>query len=152
MRLRTIVIGVVVLFVALIATGVAILMAIDFNQYKGQIADAGKAATGRELTIAGNFKLGLSLTPSVSVDDVSFANAPGGSRPNMLTLKHLAVQMELLPLLSRQIKVDSLVLNSADILLETDAKGQGNWVFGTPTAGGATSATATSAGTTPLPQ
>jgi len=152
MRLRTIVIGVVVLFVALIATGVAILMSIDFNQYKGQIADAVKAATGRELTIAGNFKLGLSLTPSVSVDDVSFANAPGGSRPNMLTLKHLAVQMELLPLLSRQIKVDSLVLDGADILLETDAKGQGNWVFGTPTAGGATSTPATSAGTTPLPQ
>jgi len=105
MRLRTIVIGVVVLFVALIATGVAILMSIDFNQYKGQIADAVKAATGRELTINGNFKLGLSLTPSVSVDDVSFANAPGGSRPNMLTLKHLAVQMELIPLLSQPVRV-----------------------------------------------
>jgi uncharacterized protein involved in outer membrane biogenesis len=155
MRLRTVVIGVVVLFVALIATGVAILMSIDFNQYKGQIADAVKAATGRELTINGNFKLGLSLTPSVAVDDVSFANAPGGSRPNMLTLKHLAVQMELIPLLSRQIKVDSLVLNGADILLETDSKGQGNWVFGTQGAAGATATTtapATPAGTMPLPQ
>ena len=155
MRLRTVVIGVVVLFVALIATGVAILMSIDFNQYKGQIADAVKAATGRELTINGNFKLGLSLTPSVAVDDVSFANAPGGSRPNMLTLKHLAVQMELIPLLSRQIKVDSLVLNGADILLETDSKGQGNWVFGTQGAAGATAtatAPATPAGTMPLPQ
>jgi len=156
MRLRTVVIGVVVLFVALIATVVAILMSIDFNQYKGQIADAVKAATGRELTIAGNFKLGLSLTPSVSVDDVSFANAPGGSRPNMLTLKHLAVQMELLPLLSRQIKVDSLVLDGADILLETNAKGEGNWVFGTPAAAGTASSTTslptTSGGTMQLPQ
>ncbi len=156
MRLRTIVIGIVVLFVALIATGVAILMSIDFNQYKGQITDAVKSATGRELTIAGNFKLGLSLTPSVSVDDVSFANAPGGSRPNMLTMKHLAVQMELLPLLSRQIKVDSLVLDGADILLETDAKGQGNWVFGTPAAGnitrGGASAPAPATGGTALPQ
>lgn len=153
MRLRYIVIGVVVLFVALIATGVAILMSIDFNQYKGQIADAVKVATGRELTIAGNFKLGLSLTPSVSVDDVSFANAPGGSRPNMLTLKHLAVQMELLPLLSKQIKVDSLVLDGADILLETNAKGQGNWVFSTSgAASSATSAPATPSGTMQLPQ
>jgi uncharacterized protein involved in outer membrane biogenesis len=156
MRLRTVVIGVVVVFVALIATGVAILMSIDFNQYKGQVADAVKAATGRELTIGGNFKLGLSLTPSVSVDEVSFANVSGGSRANMLTLKHLAVQMELLPLLSRQIKVDSLVLDGADILLETDAKGQGNWVFGTPaaagTAGSTASAPAAAGGARPLPQ
>ena len=158
MRLRTILIAIAVILVALIATSVAILMSIDFNQYKGLVSDQVKAATGRELTIGGNFKLGLSLTPTVSVDDVSFANAPGGSRPQMLTLKHLAVQMELIPLLSRQIKVDSLVLDGADILLETDAKGQGNWVFSTPgAAAAATTSTTTSAnpapvGSTPLPQ
>ena len=129
MRLRTIVIAVVVVLVALIATAVGILMSIDFNQYKGLIAEQVKNATGRELTIAGDFKLALSLTPALAVDNVSLANLPGASRPQMVTLKRLEVQMQLLPLLSRQIRVDRLVLDGADILLETDKKGRGNWVL-----------------------
>ena len=39
--------------------------------------------------------------------------------------------MELLPLLSHKIKVDRIILDGADILLETDNKGKGNWVFET---------------------
>ena len=44
-------------------------------------------------------------------------------------LKRLEVQMQLLPLLSRQVKIDLVVLRGADILLETDKTGHGNWVF-----------------------
>jgi uncharacterized protein involved in outer membrane biogenesis len=145
MRLRTILIAVAVLLVALVVTAVAVLMSIDFNQYKGLVADRVKAATGRDLVIDGNFKLALSLTPSVTVDNVTFANAPGGSRPTMASFKRLEVQMQLMPLLtSRQIKVDRLILDGADILLETDVKGRGNWTFQAP-GGGAASAAATNA-------
>src|SRR6201984_106396 len=100
MRLRTILIAVAVLVVALVVTAVAVVMSIDFNQYKGLVASQVKAATGRDLVIGGNFKLALSLTPSVTVDNVTFANAPGGSRPTMASFKHLAVKMELMPLLT----------------------------------------------------
>ena len=64
MRLRTIVIVVVVVLVALIATGVGILMSIDFNQYKRQISAQVKEATGRDLVIGGDLKLGISLSPT----------------------------------------------------------------------------------------
>ena len=40
MRIRTILIVVVVVLVALVATAVGIIMSIDFNQYKPQIAAA----------------------------------------------------------------------------------------------------------------
>jgi uncharacterized protein involved in outer membrane biogenesis len=142
MRLRTILIAIAVLVGALVVTAVAVVMSIDFNQYKGLVASQVKAATGRDLVIGGNFKLALSLTPSVAVDNVSFANAPGGSRPTMASFKRLEVEMQLMPLLSsRQIKVDRLILDGADILLETDAKGQGNWTFQPPgSAGASTSA------------
>jgi uncharacterized protein involved in outer membrane biogenesis len=159
MRLRTILIAVAVLLVALVVTAAAVLMSIDFNQYKALVASQVKAATGRDLVIGGNFKLALSLTPSVMVDDVTFANAPGGSRPTMASFKRLEVQMQLMPLLtSRQIKVDRLILDGADILLETDAKGRGNWTFQPPggqaAAAGATSAPAQPPGGGPslLPQ
>jgi AsmA family protein len=152
MRLKTILIAVLVLLVVVVGGVVVLVMSIDFNQYKGLIAEQVKQATGRELAIGGDFKLALSLTPTVAVDNVSFANAPGGTRPQMVTLKRLEVQMQLLPLLSRQIKVNRLVLDGADILLETDAKGRGNWVFTTGETSSATSATTTSGGSMALPQ
>ena len=117
MRLRTILIVIVVVFVALIATAVGIIMSIDFNQYKPQIAAAVKSATGRDLSIGGNFHLGISLTPTLAVDNVSLSNMPGGSRPMMVNLNKLDVQVELIPLLSKKIKVDRIVLDGADILL-----------------------------------
>jgi AsmA family protein len=145
MRLRTILIVVAVVLAGLVATAVGILMSIDFNQYKPQIAAAVKSATGRDLSIGGDFKLGISLSPTLAVDNVSLSNMPGGSRPVMINLNRLDVQVELIPLLSKKIKVDRIILEGADILLETDAKGRGNWVFEAP--GGAATTTATAAAT-----
>jgi uncharacterized protein involved in outer membrane biogenesis len=152
MRLKHIAIGIVLLLVAIVGGAVALVMSIDFNQYKGLIAAQVEQATGRKLEIGGNFKLALSLTPSVAVDNLSFANAPGGSRPEMLMLKRLEVQMQLLPLLSRQIKVDRLVLDGADILLETDKSGRGNWVVGAGSTGSAPAAASSAGGPGMLPQ
>jgi uncharacterized protein involved in outer membrane biogenesis len=89
-----------------------------------------KQATGCELLIGGDFGLALSLTPTVTIDNVFLANFPGGSRPEMVTLKHLEMQLQLLPVLSREIRVDRQVLDGADVLLETDRKGRGNWHVG----------------------
>ncbi len=151
MRLRTIVIVVVVVLVALVATAVGILMSFDINQYKGQIAAQVKAATGRDLVIGGDFKLAISLSPTVAVDNVSLSNAPGGSSATMVSMKRLAVQMELIPLLSRKIKVDEIILDGANILLETDAKGKGNWVFDTGGPAATTATTTTPTTTTTVP-
>ena len=58
MRLRTILIVVVVVLVGLVATAVGILMSIDFNQYKPQIAAAVKSAIAPTVSPAWTF-----LTP-----------------------------------------------------------------------------------------
>jgi AsmA family protein len=42
-------------------------MSVDFNQYKGLIEQRVKQAMGRELTIAGDFQLALSLRPAVAI-------------------------------------------------------------------------------------
>lgn len=129
-RIGTIVKIAVVLVIALFVAVFAILKSVDFNQYKGLVAQKVEEATGRKLTIAGDVHLNIfTLTPGVAVDNVTFANAPWGTRPDMLKLKRLDVQVALLPLLSKQIEVKRLVLVSPDILLETNAKGEGNWVF-----------------------
>jgi uncharacterized protein involved in outer membrane biogenesis len=123
--------GVVALLVVAVGGLFAYLKSMDFNQYKGLIAEQAKAATGRDLKFAGDIKVQVSLTPSLSVEGVSFSNASWGSRPEMAKLRKLDVEVALMPLLSKQVQVNRLVLEGLDLLAETDKQGRGNWEFGT---------------------
>lgn len=126
---------VVVLLVAVVIGGMAVLKSKDFNEYKGLIAEKVKEATGRDLAIAGNLDLRISLSPALAVQGVSFSNASWGSRPQMMTLKSLEAQVSLLPLLLGTVSIDRVVLTGLDVLAETDAQGRGNWEFGKPGGG-----------------
>jgi uncharacterized protein involved in outer membrane biogenesis len=130
MKIAKIVAGVVTL---LIVAVVAVLLTVDVNQYRGLIQDQAKAATGREVTV-GDIKLALSLTPAIVVSDVKVANAPWGSRPEMLTLKRAEASTQLIPLLFGTVNISGLKLVDADVLLETNADGKGNWEFETAAA------------------
>ncbi|HVZ00001.1 MAG TPA: AsmA family protein [Dongiaceae bacterium] len=130
MRIRRILTGLVILAVGAAAAIFAIVNSIDFNAYKDLVTQQVKAATGRDLVLAGDVKVALSLTPRLEVDQVSLRNADWGSEPQMVKLDKLEADVDLIPLLSSQIRIKRLHLIGADILLETDAKGQGNWVMG----------------------
>lgn len=121
---------VVVLVVALVVAGVAILKSMDFNEYKALIEQEVESATGRQLRIAGDLEVLVSLTPAVAVDGMTFTNADWGSRPEMAKLDHFEAEMSLLPLLTGDIQVKRVVLEGVDVLLETDAQGRGNWEMG----------------------
>lgn len=135
--------------VAIVVAGIAIIKSQDFNAYRSLIAEQVEAATGRELTIDGDLNLEFSMTPALSVEGVSFANAPWGSRPTMVRLDKLAAVVELVPLLSGDVRVEWLELSGVDLLLETDETGRGNWVF--ETGSQAESADAGAAGDVQLP-
>lgn len=121
--------GLVVLLVAVVVAGVAILSTMDFNQYKGLIAEQAKKATGRDLVIAGDLNLEISLNPAIAVDGVSFANAEWGSRPEMVKIDRFAAEVSLIPLLSGQVVVNRLLVEGVDLLAETNKDGLGNWEF-----------------------
>ena len=101
----------------------------DAETFKPQIVAAVKQATGRDLVIQGRLHLALSLRPTIAADQISFANAPGGSRAEMVKLERIEARIALLPLLQQQLELDSLALIRPDVLLETDAQGRGNWRF-----------------------
>ncbi len=120
---------IVAAIVAVIVIGfVAFILTFDIGKYKGLIEQQAKAATGRDVTI-GTIKMGFSLTPNIVLTDVSMANAPGGSRPQMLIVKTISAQAELMPLLSNQVNITKITMDGADVLLETDRAGKGNWEF-----------------------
>lgn len=130
MRLKTMLIAAAGVILVIVVGTVVALRSLDFNKYKGLVVGQVKAATGRELKIGGNLGLAIGFSPAVVVEDVSFANAPWGSRPDMVKMHRFEVEVALIPLIFRDIRVKRLVLVEPDILLETDAKGNGNWSLG----------------------
>ncbi len=129
-RARKILLGLAGLAAAVVVALVAILLSIDFSQYKSIATAEVEAATGRRFEIAGNIELALSLTPRLVAHDVTLANAEWGTRPDMLRVKQVEAEVALMPLFSGEIKVRRLVLDGVDLLLETAPSGDGNWIFG----------------------
>ena len=114
---------------ALPVLGAALAAAIiDPNDYKPQIAAVALAATGRELTMGGPLRVGLSLWPTIEISDVKLANLPGGSRPDMARVEKIEARLSLLGLLRGRVEVSTLTLVGPNILLEP-VHGKPNWIF-----------------------
>ena len=125
--LRLTLIGFAGLVVLVVAAGAVFVATFDANSYKPRIIAAVEQATGRTLALNGPIGLKLSLQPTIEARDVAFANPPGFSRPQMVTLERLDLQVALLSLFSKRVEVDRRVLVRPDIRLEIDAQGHPNW-------------------------
>jgi hypothetical protein len=89
-----------------------------------------REATGRELIIAGPVSLGFLPRIAVSAEQVSLSNAAWAKKPQMANLEKVALEISLLPLLGGRIEVSSIQLSGLTLNLETNAKGDGNWLMG----------------------
>ncbi len=85
------------------------------------------ARSGRDFRIQGRLDWRLLPRLAIVAEDLVLANAPWGSQPDMLRVRRAALQLALWPLLQGKVQVDSVALDGIDLLLETDAKGRGNW-------------------------
>ena len=110
-----------------------LVLTIDPNSYKQRIQTAVEAATGRQFEIRGPISISPSLSPTITVHDVVLANMPDGTRQDMARVEEMQISVAPRALLTGRVVVERMVLLHPDLLLETDAKGQGNWVF-TPAA------------------
>lgn len=90
-------------------------------------AERVEAATGRKLTVHG--PVGVRLFPRlrVVVEDIRLANAPWGSSPEMASVKRIEGDIGWSGLWRGQIEIGKLDLRGLELLLETDARGRGNW-------------------------
>lgn len=118
---------------------VRVVKSIDVDHYRDEAAAWTRRTTGRDLAFSGPVKLRLSLHPALTANDVTLSNRPGGSRPEMIKLDHVEAQIGLLPLLWGEVQVSRVLVDGADILLEQDGQGRGNWEFAPqpPAVGGA---------------
>ena len=125
--------------IALIALGALVASLLIGLTYLSTLISPGKLtqllvlevreATGRELTIAGPVRLGFFPKIAVSAEQVSLSNAAWAKNPQMASLEKVALDISLLPLLSGRIEVSSIQLVGLTLNLETNAKGDGNWLM-----------------------
>ena len=129
-RMRPWLIGLLVVVLGVPATlYAALLLVLNSDAVRPRVEAAVGAATGRGFTLSGPVGIKPSLVPVITLDGPVLANAPGGSRPDMLRARRIEAEVALVPLLSRRVELRRLAILGADLLLETDAGGRGNWQF-----------------------
>ena len=133
------------IFLALLvlATGGAwyAISAINPAQLTQLLSSSVKAATGRDLKIAGPVSLTIFPSIGVKAEDISLSNASWASGSDMIQLKRIDIGIRLLPLLSKHIEMSRINLHGLDAHLQSDAAGHGNWILAAPLAQGVTANT-----------
>ncbi len=126
-RVRRITFTVVVIVILIPVIAAAVFIArFNPNAYKPEIEQALERSLGRQVTLGGPLSLALSLTPTISAEDVAIANPPGFSRPEMATLKRLDAEVALVPLLSNRLAIRRIVLVQPEIAIEINQAGRSN--------------------------
>ena len=121
------------LLVLLLAGGLWLLVqGVDRGAVMARAAQEVKAATGRDFAVDGRVHLSLWPRLALVAEGVRLGNTPWGSRPDMARIEQLRLDIALAPLLERRVEIGSIEIRGADVLLETNADGRGNWSFTRP--------------------
>ena len=119
------IIGVVVLLIVVLVIVAPFI--VDPNDYREQIQSAVKDKTGRDLSINGDMSLSVFPWIGVGIKDVSLGNAKGFKPNQFAEIQEASVKVKLLPLLSKQVEVSTIVLNGLTLNLAKNKQGQSNW-------------------------
>ncbi len=116
------------LFVVLVGAGGAgyLLLHPPSDLIRQKIAEQVKARTGRDLIIAGPASVVFYPVLGVSLKDVSLS-APPGMDGKLVQMQALDVSLKAVPLFSRHIEINSIVLRKPVFDLRVDKSGRNNW-------------------------
>ena len=101
----------------------------DLNYLKPIIEKAAIDATGRKLSVQGNIYFHVGWPPGICLTDVTIANPSWSKRPHMLQVGKLALDIEIIPLLHKNIHIKQMTLNDLNFSIEINNQGKSNLVF-----------------------
>lgn len=116
-----------IVLVLLVALVVAAPFIIDPNDYRDEISTVVERQTGRELTIEG--EIGLSVFPWLGLElgAVQLGNAKGFGPEPFARIEEADIRVKLLPLLRREVEMDTVSLRGLRLNLARQADGTTNW-------------------------
>jgi AsmA protein len=106
---------------------VALPFIVDPNDYKDEISTQVEKMTGRNLTLQGD--IGLSVFPWIALElgPLSLSNAEGFKADSFAKVDAAEIRIKLMPLLKKQLEMDTIVLDGLVLNLETNKDGKTNW-------------------------
>ena len=88
-----------------------------------------KSRTGRDLVIKGDARLTLIPSLGIALGDVTLSAPPSMPGPPLIQTEQLEVRLALMPLLTREVTIERLVLRKPVIELRIDGQGRRSWDF-----------------------
>ena len=117
--------GLIALFVV---AAIAFFLFFDPNDFREDISQAVKEATGRDLVIDGEVNLQLFPWLAVEVGHATLGNAPGFGEEPFAEFDRAELSVRVIPLLfRREVAVGAAVLDSLRLNLEVNNEGRSNW-------------------------
>ncbi|MEO5348662.1 MAG: AsmA family protein [Magnetococcus sp. YQC-3] len=114
------------LLLALLGAG-GLLLLLDPNAYKTEIAHFVETYTGRPLRIQGEIKLSLFPWVGLHLGSITLDNRPGFGPEPFATLTEAQLRVKWSPLLQRRLEMDTILLQGLHLNLEKNSQGVGNW-------------------------
>ena len=114
----------VVLIVAVI---IAAPFLFDPNEQKPRIEALVKSKTGRDLSIQGDVSLSVFPWLGVSVGRLTLGNAPGFEAKTFAQVDSMEVRVKLLPLVKKQVEMDTVAIDGLALHLARNSSGVSNW-------------------------
>ncbi|MEX0606459.1 MAG: AsmA family protein, partial [Halofilum sp. (in: g-proteobacteria)] len=117
----------VVLVIVVVGALAAALLLVDTEALKSRIEGRVLAETGRELNIEGPLEISVFPWVGFELGPTRLANAPGFGERDFVALNHAELRVRVLPLLQREIVLDTVVLHGARVNAARNAQGRTNW-------------------------
>jgi len=127
-RLLIITLAIIILVPLAVVTWLVLFF--DANDYREQMANGFKEATGREISIAGDLNTSFFPWIGIQTGAIEVANAPGFGDAPLAGIQAAKIKLKLMPLLSGAVEMDTVVLDGLQANLITLKNGKTNWEFG----------------------
>jgi uncharacterized protein involved in outer membrane biogenesis len=98
----------------------------DLSRYQARLTEQIRKVTGRELAAKVPLAVRLGSEPAMVAEGVTLSNAPWGSRPDLARVRKLTLFIDPVSLFLGEIKIGRILLEGADILVETNDVGDAN--------------------------
>ena len=115
------------IIVLLIIAVLTFVVTFDANNYKTQITDQVENATGRDFSIDGDINLSIFPWVGIKIEKVSLGNEKGFSAKHFAAIEQLDVKVNVLPLLKKEVEINTIRLHGLDVSLEVAKNKSNNW-------------------------
>ena len=108
-------------------TGAFILFYFDPNDYKDQIIAEVQKQTGRPFALSGDISVRLFPSPGLELAGLTLGNAPDFGEPPLIRTGRVRAGVRLWPLLYKDLQINRLLIEAANIQLAINENGDSNW-------------------------